>query len=48
MRIGQSGCERPGCAATYKDREGNELAQSEAVATNVPDGTAYARFIHSG
>ena len=28
--------------ATYKDREGNELAQSEAVATNVPDGTAYS------
>ena len=28
--------------ATYKDREGNELALSEAVATNVPDGTAYS------
>ncbi len=27
---------------TYKDREGNELAQSEAVATNVPDGTVYS------
>ena len=28
--------------ATYKDREGNELAQSEAVATNVPNDTAYS------
>ncbi len=29
--------------ATYKDREGNELAQSEAVA-NVPDGIVPARL----